>query len=83
MASTVVQNVRTKLQTSKEWNENSLDLVCYWMVPASFHVLWFQTDPAVFILLTVPVCYTPFCYEYNYGIKGLPNRHVKSAKCHY
>ena len=59
-----------KLQTSKEWNENSPDLVYHQLFPASFDVLWFETDPAVFTLLTVPVCYIlPFCYEYNYGIR--------------
>ena len=58
-----------KLQTSKEWNENRPNLVYHQLVPASFDLLWFETDPAVFTLLTVPVCYmSPFCYEYNYGI---------------
>ena len=45
-----------KLQTSKEWNENSPDLVYHQLAPASFDVLWFETYPAVFTLLTIPVC---------------------------
>ena len=45
-----------KLQTSKEWNENSPDLVYHQLVSALSDVLWFETDPAVFTLLTVPVC---------------------------
>ena len=55
-----------KLQTSKEWNENSPDLVYYRLVPDLFDVLWFQTDPAVFTLLTVPVCY--ICYHFAMNI---------------
>ena len=46
---------------------------------ARFDVLWFETDPAVFTLLTIPGCLLhlpPFCYGYNYGI-GLPNRQSK------
>ena len=70
-----------KLQTSKEWNKNSPNLVYHLLVPASFDVLWFETDPAVFTLLTVLVCYmSTFCYEYNYGIR-LTQAKVKSAKC--
>ena len=66
-----------KLQTSKEWNENSPELVYRQLVRASFDVLWFETDPAVFTLLTFPVCYmSPFGYEYDYGI-SLPNRQSK------
>ena len=40
-----------KLQTMKEWNENSPDLVYHQLVSASFDVLWFETDSAVFTLL--------------------------------
>ena len=59
-----------KLQTSKEWNENSPDLVYHQLVPASFDVLWFETDSAVFTLQPFPsVHMSPFCYEYNYGIR--------------
>ena len=59
-----------KLQTSKEWNENSTDLVYHQLVPVWFDLLWFKTDPAVFTLLTVQsVTLSPFCYEYNYGIR--------------
>ena len=39
-----------KLQTSKELNENSPDLVNHQLVLASFDALWFETDSAVFTL---------------------------------
>ena len=39
------------LQTSKEWNENSPDLIYHQLVPASLDVLWFETNSAVFTLL--------------------------------
>ena len=55
-----------KLQTSKEWNENSPDLVYHQLVLALFDVLWFETDPAVFTLLTVPVCY--ICHHFAMNI---------------
>ena len=51
MSSTIVQNVCTKASTSKEWNENSPDFVYHQLVPASFDVLWFETESAVFTLL--------------------------------
>ena len=53
-----------KLQTSKEWNENSPGLVYYQLVTASFDVLWFETDSAVSGLYM-----SPSCYEYIYGIR--------------
>ena len=55
-----------KLQTSKEWNENSPDLVYHQLAPALFDVLWFETDPAVFTLLNVPVCY--ICHHFAMNI---------------
>ena len=71
MSSTIVQNVRTKASTSKEWNENSPDFVYHQLVPASFDVLWFETDSAVLTLLPFQffLHMSPFCYEYNYGIR--------------
>ena len=66
-----------KLQTSKEWNKNSPDLVYHQLVPARFNLLWFETDPAVLTVLTALVCYiVTIYYEYNYGI-SLPNRQSK------
>ena len=67
-----------KLQTSKEWNENSPDLIYLQLVPALFDVLWLKTDPAVFTLLTFPVCY--ICHHFAMNIimvSGLPNRQSK------
>ena len=55
-----------KLQTSKEWNENSPDLDYHQLVPVSFDVLWFEMGPAVFTLLTVPVCY--ICHHFAMNI---------------
>ena len=63
MSSTIIQNVRTK--ASKEWNKNSPDLVYHQLVPALFDVLWFETAPAVFTLLTVPVCYICHYFAMN------------------
>ena len=40
-----------KLQISKEWNENTPELVYHQLVSALFDVLWFETDSAVFTLL--------------------------------
>ena len=51
-----------KLQTLKEWNKNSPNLVYCHLVPAWFDVLWFEMDPAVFTQLTVPVCY--ICHHF-------------------
>ena len=56
MSSTVVQNVRTLASNFEKCNENNPDLVYHQLVPASFDVLWFEMDLAVFTLLTVPVC---------------------------
>ena len=36
------------------------------LVPASFDVLWFKTDSAVFTLLTIPVCY--ICHHFAINI---------------
>ena len=47
------QHVSTIVQTSKEWNNDSPDLVYHQLVPAQFDVLWFKTAPAVFTLLTI------------------------------
>ena len=33
-----------RLQTTKEWNENSLDLVYHQLVLVQFNLLWFETD---------------------------------------
>ena len=55
-----------KLQTLKESNKNSPDLVYHQLLPLQFNV------PAVFtLLITIPVC----CYEYNNVIMvlGLPS----------
>ena len=67
-----------KLQTLKEWNNNSPNLVYCQLAPAWFNVLWFEMDPAVFTQLTVLVCY--ICHHFVKDIimvQSLPNRQSK------
>ena len=73
-----------KLQTSKEWNENSPYLVYHHVVLAWINVLCFETVPAVFTLLTILVCYTCHHFAMNkLWYKAYPTAKVKFAKCHY
>ena len=58
-----------QLQTLKEWNENSPDLVYHQLVPALFDVLWFETNPAVFTLLTAFRSVT--CHHFAMNIYGI------------
>ena len=46
------------LQTLKECNENSPDLVYHQLAPVRFDLIWFEADPAVLTLLTTLVCDT-------------------------
>ena len=70
-----------KLQTWKKCNKNSPDLVYHQLVPARFYLLWFETDPAMFTQLTIPVCY--ICHHFAMNIimvQGLPSSHSKISQ---
>ena len=62
-----------KLQTSKEWNKNSPDFVYHQLVPASYDVLWFEMDRAVFTLLTIPLLKSHYLLH---NIKNMSSVHV-------